>query len=202
MQDAALIVGLGNPGAEYARTRHNAGFMLTDRLAERWDGTWRMERRFGARLARARFGAKVCWLCQPQTFMNASGESVGAVLRYHRLAASGMLVVVDDADLPLGTLRLRPDGSSGGHRGLQSVEQHLGTRAYARMRLGIGRRAEAGRQIIGHVLGAFEAVESEWFARVLDRAVEAVECWLEAGLGQAMNRFNGAVAPPEQRQAE
>jgi PTH1 family peptidyl-tRNA hydrolase len=176
--------------------------MLTDRLAERWNGTWQKERRLGARLARARFGARVCWLCQPQTYMNASGESVGAVMRYHRLPVSGLLVVVDDADLPLGTMRLRSDGSSGGHRGLQSVEQHLGTRAYGRMRLGIGRRPDAGREIVGHVLGTFDAVESQWFARVLDRAVEAVECWLEAGLGQAMNRFNGAVEPPEQRQAE
>lgn len=202
MDQANLIVGLGNPGTEYARTRHNAGFLLTDRLAERWSGAWRLERRFAARLLRTTCGSQACWLCQPQTYMNASGESVAAVVRYHRLSPQRLLVVVDDADLPLGSLRLRPEGSSGGHRGLQSVEQHLGTRAYARLRLGIGRRPEAGREIIGHVLGAFAPEEWACFSRVLEQAVAAVECWLEAGVEVAMNRFNGAVMPLEQRQAE
>ena len=202
MEPAYLIVGLGNPGRGYARTRHNAGFMLTDRLVAAWGAGWREERAFPARLARAECGGRTCWLCQPLTYMNASGEAVKAVMSYYRLEREQLLVVVDDADLPLGTLRLRPDGSSGGHHGLESVEQHLGTRGYARMRLGIGRRDEQGRQITGHVLGAFSPAEAQWFGLVLDRAAEAVACWLESGVTAAMNRFNGAVTPPEPRKAK
>lgn len=133
--------------------------------------------------------------------MNASGEAVRAVMAYYRLERERLLVVVDDADLPLGTLRLRPDGSSGGHHGLESVEQHLGSRAYARLRLGIGRRDEQGRQITGHVLGAFSPGETRWFDLVLDRAAAAVNCWIESGVAAAMNQFNGAVTPPETREA-
>jgi PTH1 family peptidyl-tRNA hydrolase len=202
MVEAHLIAGLGNPGAEYVRTRHNAGFLLLDRLADRWRGEWRLERRFAARLAQVAPGGHVCWLCQPQTYMNASGEAVAAVARYYRVPAGRVLVAVDDADLPLGTVRLRPDGSSGGHHGLESVEQHLATRGYPRLRLGIGRQPEPGRQITGHVLGSFSRLEAEWFDRVLARASEAVQCWLTDGAVVAMNRFNGAVTAPEQRQAE
>jgi PTH1 family peptidyl-tRNA hydrolase len=202
MVEAHLIAGLGNPGAEYVRTRHNAGFQLLDRLAERWRGEWRNERRFAARLAQASPGGRLCWLCEPQTYMNASGEAVAAVARYYRVPAGSVLVVADDADLPLGTVRLRPEGSSGGHHGLESVEQHLGTRGYARLRLGIGRQPGPVRQIAGHVLGSFSRLEAEWFDRVLARAGEAVECWLSEGATVAMNRFNGVVTAPEQRQAE
>jgi peptidyl-tRNA hydrolase, PTH1 family len=134
--------------------------------------------------------------------MNASGEAVRAVMDYYRIGREQLLVVVDDADLPLGTLRLRPDGSSGGHHGLESVEAQVGSRGYARLRLGIGRRDEHGRQITGHVLGAFTPQEAEWFERVLDRANVAVTCWIESGAAVAMNHFNGAVPPPEPRQAK
>jgi PTH1 family peptidyl-tRNA hydrolase len=193
---------LGNPGDEYARTRHNAGFLLVAALARRWGADWRKETRFSARVARARPDGTRVVLCQPQTYMNASGEAVGALVRFYQCPPERLLVVVDDADLPVGTLRLRPQGSSGGHHGLESVEAHLGTRQWPRLRLGIGRRAEQGREITGHVLGRFEADESEWFERVLDNAVAAVECWLRDGVTQAMNRFNGVVAGPEQRQPE
>jgi PTH1 family peptidyl-tRNA hydrolase len=132
--------------------------------------------------------------------MNLSGEAVRAVMGYYRLEPGRLLVAVDDADLPLGTLRLRPDGSSGGHHGLESVEQHLGTRQYARLRLGIGRRETDGRQIAGHVLGNFSAEDASLFDRVLERAGEAAECWMQLGTVQAMNRFNGAVTPPETKQ--
>lgn len=202
MEPAYLIVGLGNPGRDYARTRHNAGFMLTDRLLAEWGAAWREERAFTARLARAKCAGRTCWLCQPLTYMNASGEAVKAVMSYYRLEAERLLVVVDDADLALGTVRMRPDGSSGGHHGLESVEQHLGTRGYARLRLGIGRRDDQGRQITGHVLGAFSPEEAQWFGLALDRAAEAVACWIESGVTAAMNRFNGAVTPPEPREAK
>ncbi len=196
MEELFLVVGLGNPGVEYAGTRHNAGFLLAERLAERWRGDWRMERKFVARLARSERNGKKVILCQPQTFMNASGEAVGAVSRFYRLTADRVLIMVDDADLPLGQIRMRPEGSAGGHHGLESVEQQLGSRKYARLRAGIGRRAGDGRQITNFVLGRFEPDERELLDKVLDRATEQVECWLSAGIAEAMNRFNGAVAAP------
>lgn len=186
-----LIAGLGNPGSEYARTRHNAGFLLVEELARGWGAEWREERRFEARVARAAKAGRPVWLVQPQTFMNASGEAVGALARFYRVDVPGVLVVVDDADLPLGSVRLRPEGSSGGHHGLESVETHLGTRSYARLRLGIGRKDAAVREITGHVLGRFTAEETEIFGRVLKHSVAQVTCWLEEGIEKAMTRYNG-----------
>lgn len=193
MENLYLIVGLGNPGREYVRTRHNAGFMVLDRLAEQWKVAWRSEKKFNARMARAERDGKRILLCQPETFMNASGEAVSAVMDFQKIPAGQLLVAVDDADLPFGDIRLRPDGSSGGHHGLESVEQHLGTRDYARQRVGIGRDEPAARQISGYVLAPFRAAERELLEKVLQKACEQVECWLAAGTAQAMNRFNGTV---------
>ncbi len=194
MEPMHLIVGLGNPGAEYAKTRHNAGFILVERLAEQWKSNWASERKFVSRIAKAeRNGGKVL-LCEPQTFMNLSGEAVGALVKYYQLPLGKILIVVDDADLPLGEIRLRPGGGSGGHHGLESVTQHLGSREYARLRIGIGRKDEA-RQITGHVLGKFAAEESALLEKVLERAAGQMECWLSAGLQKAMSQFNGAVSP-------
>jgi PTH1 family peptidyl-tRNA hydrolase len=125
--------------------------------------------------------------------MNSSGEAVGAVAAFYRVPLSAMLVVVDDADLPLGELRLRPGGSSGGHHGLESVEQHLGTREYARLRVGIGRQAGA-REITGYVLGRFSSTEAALADRVLTVASNQAETWLEAGIQKAMSQFNGVVS--------
>src|SRR4030095_7073872 len=196
MENACLIVGLGNPGKEYARTRHNAGFLVTEQLARRWRADWRMEKRFTARLASADRGKRRVWLCQPQTFMNCSGEAVRAVMDYYRAESQRLLVVVDDADLPFGTLRMRPEGSSGGHHGLESIEEHLGTRAYARLRLGIGRQSSL-REIAGHVLGRFDSTEAALLNKFLDLASDQVECWLDAGVEKAMNEFNGAMVGTE-----
>ncbi|MFM8357707.1 MAG: aminoacyl-tRNA hydrolase, partial [Verrucomicrobiota bacterium] len=149
MQFLGLIVGLGNPGEAYRETRHNAGFMVVDRLAGRYRAGWRVERKFFAEVAEVDLGPGRVRLCKPQTFMNASGESVGPLARFHRVPAEQVLVVSDDADLPLGTLRLRPGGSSGGHHGLWSVEQHLGSRGFLRQRVGIARPAQAVRDIAG-----------------------------------------------------
>jgi peptidyl-tRNA hydrolase, PTH1 family len=192
MENLYLIVGLGNPGAEYARTRHNAGFLVAERLAERWRVSWAYEKKFSARLACAQRGERRVLLCEPQTYMNASGEAVGAVMGFYRMALSGLLVVVDDADLPLGELRLRPGGSSGGHHGLESIEQHLGTRDYARVRIGIGRQSGA-REITGHVLGGFSSTEAALADRVLTVATDQAEAWLEAGIQKAMSQFNGVI---------
>jgi PTH1 family peptidyl-tRNA hydrolase len=134
------------------------------------------------------------------TFMNLSGQAVRAVAGYFRVVPSRVMVVVDDADLALGTLRLRPAGSSGGHHGIQSVESGLGTREFPRLRVGIGRRGENDRQIVGHVLGKFTPVESGVVDDVVKRSVEALECWLIAGINLAMNRFNGTVTVPETKE--
>ena len=189
-----LIVGLGNPGAEYAKTRHNAGFILVERLAEQWKSGWANERRFFCRLARAERSGRKVLLCEPQTFMNLSGEAVGALVNYYQLPMEKILIAVDDADLPLGEIRLRPGGGSGGHHGLESVTQHLGAREYARLRVGIGRKDEV-RQITGHVLGKFADDERAVLEKVLERAAGQIECWLSAGLQKAMSQFNGAVSP-------
>jgi PTH1 family peptidyl-tRNA hydrolase len=196
MDDSYLIVGLGNPGREYARTRHNAGFAVVERVAERWKAQWGTGQKFKARLARTEVEGRRVVLCQPQTYMNASGEAVAAVSGFYKVPPGRLLVVVDDADLPLGEIRLRASGSSGGHHGLESIEQHLGTREYARLRVGIGRQSEAVREITGHVLSRFGGEELDLLEKVLDRAASQVECWLRDGIAKAMNLFNGAVAAP------
>jgi PTH1 family peptidyl-tRNA hydrolase len=193
VETAFLIVGLGNPGSEYARTRHNAGFMVTDLLAARWKAAWTGDRKFRSNLARAEDQGRRMTLCQPQTFMNASGEAVASVAAYFKVPLERILVIVDDADLELGELRLRPSGSSGGHHGLESIENHLGSRAYARQRIGIGRERVEERRITGHVLAPFKPAELPVLEKVLQTAAEQVECWLAAGSLQAMNRFNGVV---------
>ncbi len=195
MENMYLIVGLGNPGQKYAGTRHNAGFMVADRLADRWRASWTGDRKFDARVARAERGGRRVVLCEPQTYMNASGEAVGALMAFYRLAPAQLLVIVDDADLPLGQLRLRPGGSSGGHHGLESIEQHLGTREYPRQRIGIGRR-DGAREITGHVLGRFDSTELALVDKVLTVASDQAECWLDAGIQKAMNQFNGALIEP------
>jgi PTH1 family peptidyl-tRNA hydrolase len=198
MEELYLIVGLGNPGSEYAGTRHNAGFMLVERLAERWGLGWSAHRRFRCRVARGERDGRKLLLCEPQTFMNLSGEAVAAVAGFYRVEPGRILVVVDDADLPLGEIRLRGDGGTGGHHGLESVEQHLATRKYARLRVGIGRRVDGVREITNHVLGTFQRAEREILEKVLARATDQVECWLGAGIEKAMSRYNGAVESPDQ----
>jgi PTH1 family peptidyl-tRNA hydrolase len=187
-----LIVGLGNPGAEYAQTRHNAGFLLVEKLAAQWKVDWTNERKFKARMAKSDRQGKRVLLCEPQTFMNLSGETVGEVAGFYQLPLPQLIVAVDDADLPFGEIRLRPGGSSGGHHGLESIEQHLGSREFARLRIGIG-RASGARQITNYVLGKFESAEQELLAKILERAANQVECWLAAGLQKAMSQFNGVI---------
>ena len=192
MESVHLIVGLGNPGAGYAQTRHNAGFLLVERLAQRWKWDWAEERKFKARVAKGQQAGKRVLICQPQTFMNLSGETVGAVAGFYQVTPDRVLVAVDDADLPLGEIRLRASGSSGGHHGLESIEQHLASRTFPRLRIGIGRR-EGAREITDFVLGRFEEAESVSMGKVLDRASDQVECWVDGGIEKAMNRFNGVI---------
>ena len=195
MESLHLIVGLGNPGAEYARTRHNAGFLVAEELASRASADWNFENKFNARTAKRELGGKRTLLVEPQTFMNSSGEAVYALLNFYRVPVSHLLVVVDDADLPLGELRLRPKGSPGGHHGLESIEKHIGSPEYARLKVGIGRTRDGRREITSFVLGKFNSDETKLLEKVLQRAADQAECWVTDGVQKAMNQFNGVVTP-------
>ncbi len=193
MDKAHLVVGLGNPGKDYGRTRHNAGYLAVERMSERLRVPWTAEARFESLVSKTEVFGNRLFLCRPTTYMNESGRAVARILGYHKIPIEQVLVVVDDADLNLGSLRMRPGGSSGGHHGLESVEKHLATPDYARLRLGIGRHDSQRRQITGHVLGEFAKAELPVLERMLERACDQIDCWLQDGLARAMNKFNGAV---------
>lgn len=193
MESLHLIVGLGNPGADYARTRHNAGFLVVEELAARVSASWNLEKKFQARVAKVDRDGRRMLFAEPQTYMNSSGESVGALLSFYRVPIPQLLVVTDDADLPLGEIRLRGRGSSGGHHGLESIEQHVGTREFARLKVGIGRTTSGRREITNYVLGKFSAEEKPLLEKVLQRAADQAQCWAADGIEKAMNRFNGVI---------
>jgi len=192
-----VIAGLGNPGREYERTPHNVGFDVVEALRGQFAAEWRTSRRFQARVARTTRAGEQVLLVQPLTFMNLSGTSVAPLLRYHGGKPDDLIVVLDDADLPLGRLRVKPAGGSGGHRGLASVIEAVGTEAFARVRLGVG-RADA-RGLVEHVLSAFHGASWERARQAIDAAAGAVGCLLAEGVAEAMNRYNGwsaEEAPP------
>lgn len=200
MSPIRLIVGLGNPGNQYARTRHNVGFDVVDLLARRWSISLSENRKFkgiyGDGVARA--GTKVA-LLKPQTFMNRSGQSVRAVLDWYKFEPASVLVVYDDMDLPLGRLRLRPAGSAGGHNGMKSIISHLGTQEFPRLRIGIGSTNQDGdrsQAVVSHVLGKFAPDEKSLITTALDWSTEAVEIALIDGTEKAMSVFNGRTASP------
>nr|WP_290665192.1 aminoacyl-tRNA hydrolase [Ardenticatena sp.] len=183
-----LIVGLGNPGPQYARNRHNVGFQVLDRLAGRHGLTFSrtMHR---ALVAEGRIDGRRVLLAKPLTYMNNSGEAVGALVRSFDIPLEQVLVVYDDIDLPPGALRLRPKGGSGGQRGMRSIIHHLGTEAFPRLRIGIGRPPER-MDVAAYVLQNFSPDEELDMEEVRERAVDAIETWLREGLQAAMNRFN------------
>ncbi len=185
-----LVVGLGNPGRAYERTRHNAGFDVLDELARRAGVEFRRSWRWPVMTAEAVLGSAKVLLVKPQAFMNRSGPPVAALARKRGWGAAEMLVVVDDVELPPGVLRLRKQGSSGGHNGLKSVAASLGSEAFARLRVGVG-RPTAGGEMAEHVLSRFTPAERETMGVALVRAADAVECVVEKGLDRAMNEFNG-----------
>jgi PTH1 family peptidyl-tRNA hydrolase len=190
-----LVVGLGNPGAQYADTRHNVGFMALERLAAAAGTTFRQQSKLQGLLAEVGQGTSRLRLLMPQTFMNESGRSIRAALDWFDLAPSQLLVVVDDMDLPLGKLRLRASGSAGGHNGLRSTISHLGTQDFARLRIGIGAPAEdpAERRArtVGHVLGRFSAAERPLLEAVLTEVEAGIDLIQRLGLERAGNRLNG-----------
>lgn len=186
-QQIKLIAGLGNPGARYAQSRHNVGFMIADRFAYEHEMKF-LRRRFNAQLAEGEVAGNRIIVIKPQTFMNASGDAVGKFYSFYKVAPADLLVIYDDLDLPLGKLRLRPRGSSGGHHGMESIIARIGTSDFPRLRVGIGRpNPEAD---IDHVLGEFEADELSVMDETIERAARAVGVWLADGITKAMNLFN------------
>ena len=178
-----LLVGLGNPGREYRDTRHNVGFIVLDRLAARARAEFRTEKSWQAEVARV--GDLL--LCKPLTYMNLSGQAVHPISQFYKIEPAQVLVILDDMALPLGKLRLRANGSAGGHNGLQSVIDHLGTPVVPRLRVGIG---SAEENAVDHVLGRFALEERPALEQSLDRALEAIDCAHTRGLEAAMNAYN------------
>lgn len=191
MATLKLVVGLGNPGAKYAGTRHNIGFEVVDLLAKGGSGA-SFSRKFEGELAEVEIDYRRVLLLKPQTFMNLSGRSVAQAVRFYKLDPADVLVVCDDLSLPLGRLRIKPGGSDGGQKGLRDVAAHLGTDQYPRLRIGLGARGEA--DAVDFVLGRFRPAERPVVNDGLILAVQAAAVWVGQGIDVAMNRFNGPPA--------
>jgi PTH1 family peptidyl-tRNA hydrolase len=184
-----LVVGLGNPGPQYQQSRHNVGFMVLDRLARRHAPGAVARSRFHAALVEGQLDGEKLLLAKPTTFMNRSGLTVAEAVRYYRLDPHReLLVIVDDVALPCGSIRIRPEGGTGGHNGLADVEQKLGTSTYARLRVGIDPPGQIPQ--VEYVLGRFRPDQQERLEPALNEAVEAAECWALHGAAESMNRFN------------
>lgn len=182
-----LVVGLGNPGKQYEATRHNVGWMVLDRLAERAGWTGHARARDAAATVHGHYGELDVMLAKPTTYMNLSGVAVRKLLARQRVQLDDMLVVVDDFALPLGKLRIRGEGSAGGHNGLRSIIGELGTQDFARLRVGIG---EPQRDAKDHVLSRFSAREKKVLEQVVDAAASAVEDWATEGVARAAGKWN------------
>ncbi|MBI5273086.1 MAG: aminoacyl-tRNA hydrolase [Chlamydiia bacterium] len=183
-----LIAGLGNPGKEYEKTRHNIGFRALDVIAEKYRLSFGRHAKWQGRVAQGQIGSAEVVLLMPRTFMNQSGVSVAAAMGDLRIELSRLLLVVDDIALPVGQIRMRINSGSGGHNGLKSVEEHLQTNRFARLRIGIGDREEG--DLTDHVLGKFSLEEERLIPEILERALQAMELWFEKGLTSAMDFAN------------
>lgn len=183
-----LIVGLGNPGIRYARTRHNIGFLVIDRLSDRWGIPVRKEKWKGLTGEGHVRGERVV-LLKPETYMNLSGESVRPAMDWLKCGTEELLIIYDDLDLPPGRIRLRMKGSAGGHKGVQSIIDHLGTREFNRIRIGIG-RPDGPVSVPDYVLSPFTGEEEEKMADAVDRSCSAVEMWLDKPFPEVMNVYN------------
>ena len=186
-----LIVGLGNPGREYEHTRHNVGFQVAEELAHRYRVTLKSRTSWKARVAKIADIGDGVLLAEPTTFMNLSGWAVREIASFYQLATSDLLIVYDDADLSLGRLRLRANGSAGGHNGLKSIIQELGTNEFPRLRIGVGRQAGG---LKNHVLGRFDSDEKPQIDEAVKRAADAAEVFARENIITAMNQYN--AAPP------
>lgn len=184
-----IFVGLGNPGSEYEKTKHNVGFMLADKLFENLNAeNWR--EKFNALVAETFFDGEKIFIVKPQTFMNLSGEAVGPLMNFFKIPAENLIVAHDDMDLPVGMIRLRPKGSGGGHHGIESIIQHLGgEKNFPRVRIGIGRPPE-NWSVNNHVLSPFNSYDEKKISDAIENLIPAVKCIFHDGIDMAMNKFN------------
>jgi peptidyl-tRNA hydrolase, PTH1 family len=192
-----LIVGLGNPGREYRETRHNVGFMVVDEIARRYALGWtQAPSQVPDAFIAKRYGTDPVLLAKPLTYMNLSGEAVAALTRYYDVPVEDLLIIVDEAALPFGKLRARARGSAGGHNGLKSVIERLGTTEFSRLRLGVG-RGDSRRDLGDHVLSIFERSERAELESFITRAADAAEMFVAEGILKVMNTYNPEPATPE-----
>ncbi|MBY0497011.1 MAG: aminoacyl-tRNA hydrolase [Cyanobacteria bacterium] len=196
-----LIVGLGNPGAEYRDTRHNVGFMVADALVERWRVGDQWREKFSALQIKTVVGDEQVIVTKPLTFMNLSGQAVTQLAGFYKIEPADIFVVTDDVALPLGRLRARREGGAGGHNGLKSIIQSLATQAFPRMRVGVG-RGDSQRDLADHVLGRFGADERDTVWAAVLRAADATEMFLSDGIERVMNAFNAAEKDEKEDSAE
>lgn len=183
-----IFVGLGNPTPEYAATKHNVGFMLADMLADKLGAdNWR--EKFNALVAEGFFNSEKILIVKPQTFMNLSGEAVAPIVNFYKIDVENLVVAHDDMDLPLGMIRLRPKGSGGGHHGIESIIQHIGTQNFPRIRIGVGRPPQ-NWSVNHHVLSPFTQDDAKIISETLKNLVPAVTCIFSEGINNAMNKFN------------
>ena len=184
-----LLVCLGNPGKQYENTRHNIGFMAADLLSER-EGVKLNKLRYRALTGEMTLGGARVLVIKPQTYMNLSGEAVKLAGGFYKVPPERVLVISDDVSLPLGKLRIRASGSAGGHNGLKNIIAHLGTDAFPRIKVGVGAPAHPEHEMVDWVIGNFSGEEKKVVRQALERVIEAVECVVEKGVGEAQNRYN------------
>lgn len=190
-QKIYLIAGLGNPGRDYKLNRHNIGFMVLDSLADRLGEKFsRYEAK--ALVTKERYQGQRLILAKPQTYMNESGQAVSNLVRFYKIPLENLLIVYDEVDLPFGTIRIRPNGGSAGHRGIQSIIERMGTEQFSRLRVGIG-RPPGRKQAASYVLRDFSTDELEFISPITEKVVEAVLTFVVDGVEKAMNDFNGQV---------
>lgn len=190
-QDAWLIVGLGNPGKEYAQTRHNCGWMAIDRIAEKL--SCKIDKgKFQGLYGQAAFNGNKIFLLKPQTYMNASGQSVLQMSAYYQIPPERILVLFDDISLEPGRLRIRPDGSAGGHNGIKSIIASIGSEAFPRIKIGVGAKPHKDADLADWVLSGFSESEKKNLQFALENAADAALCIIEKGLYEAANRYNGS----------
>ena len=189
-----IIVGLGNPGAQYANTPHSVGFEAVDAIAAEIGAAWELKRQFNCMMAKGTFAGMQVMLVKPQTYMNLSGDSVAPVVKYHNATAADLLVIQDDIDLPVGRMRVRKNGSCGGHNGIRNIIERLGTQDFARLKLGVGKDKS---DVIAHVLGKFDPTTRKTMDLVVAEAVKAAAAILRDGPDRAMNAYNGTDLGPD-----
>jgi PTH1 family peptidyl-tRNA hydrolase len=201
MSERYLIVGLGNPGPEYHDTRHNVGFRCADALAAARGITFEQKKKSKAKYADGTLGGKRILIAKPQTFMNLSGSSVQGLATFYQIPPKNIIVIFDDLDLPLGTLRIRSKGGSGGHKGLTDIIQRLGTQDIPRIRFGIGRPPDR-MDPAAYVLRRFDPDELAIVTPTVNRVIQTIEAWLSEGIEIAMNRYNGTAEEAAAREAK